>query len=105
MLWFHEAVEGATHRSADSLQHPESSAVYRAGGWGLDGAEHVPNRRHAGPSDPPPMPDLVSYGSGVGADEMAYPPGVAVGWVEVLGSVFEPAELGSEALELADATV
>ena len=46
-----------------------------------------------------------SYGSGVGADEVAYPPWVAVGWVEVLGSVYEPAELGSEALELADAAV
>jgi hypothetical protein len=36
---------------------------------------------------------------------MAYPLGVAVGWVEVVGSVYESAELGSEVLELADATV
>jgi hypothetical protein len=50
-------------------------------------------------------PDLVSCGLGVGADQVAYPPGVAVGGVEVLGSVYEPAQLGSEALELADATV
>jgi hypothetical protein len=65
-------------------------------------------RLRSDPTDPGlrrPCPIWWGYGSGVGADEMAYPPGVAVGWVEVLSSVFEPAELGSEALELADATV
>jgi hypothetical protein len=36
---------------------------------------------------------------------VAYPLGVAVGWVEVLGSVYEAAKLGSEVSELADATV
>jgi hypothetical protein len=48
---------------------------------------------------------LVNTGSGVGADQVAYPPRVAVGRVEVVGSVYESAELGSEVLELADAAI
>ena len=94
-------------QTRDEIRRRRVAARCRGYALSLDGAEHVPNRRHGGPSDPPPKPspDLVSYGSGVGADEMAYPLGVAVGWVEVLGSIFEPAELGSEASELADATV
>jgi hypothetical protein len=50
-----------------------------------------------------PVP--VPTGSGVGVDQVAYPPGVTVGGVEVLRPRDEPAELGSEALQLADAPV
>ena len=64
-----------------------------------------PSRPENASINRPQPADLFGSHLGVGVDQMAYPPGVAVGWVEVLGSGYEPAELGSETLEFADAAV